>query len=101
MKQKVTEVQEVDTLQSKCKIFNTVISVIDKLSRQKKWQWGCSGFEENKFDPISMHRTLYPTVIEYIFFLNVHKIFIKTDQIQRISEVFYYVYHFIWLQWNC
>ena len=36
MKQKVTEVQEVDTLPSKCKIFNTVISVIDKLSRQKK-----------------------------------------------------------------
>lgn len=69
MKQKVTELQgEIDTLPSKWQIFNTVISVIDKLSRQKKRQRGYSGFEENKFDQIGMHRTLYPTFIEYTFF---------------------------------
>ena len=88
----MTELQgETDTLPSKWKIFNTVISVIDKLSSQKKRQRGYSGFEENKFDQIGMHRTLYPTFIEYTFFSNMHRTFIKTDQIQQISEACYYI----------
>lgn len=38
MKQKVTELQgEIDKPPSKWNIFNTIISVIDKLSRKKWW----------------------------------------------------------------
>lgn len=73
IKHKINETQSGRSTSSwhstiKVEDFLTVISVIDKLTRPKKWQWVCSGFEENKFDPISMHGTLHPTVIEYIFF---------------------------------